>query len=183
MPSCLAGDRCWNAPHAWQAGWLTAAQFDGANLHPGQTARLTLAPQSVYGNSANATARFVPTWAPSAAPLFVSYRTSAGVDAFLNPVLQVRTRGPSRGPGGHLCCRRHARCRLDAPVSPHTSPLCPPALPQNKVLLHMANISGATDAQFTYFGAALGGEPRQRAQLGTTRTRHPGLRPWLETLA
>lgn len=83
-------DRCWNAPHAWQAGWLTAAEFDGANLAPGQTARLRLAPQSVYGNTGNATARFVPTWAPAAMPMFLSYRTAAGVDAHMNPALQAR---------------------------------------------------------------------------------------------
>ena len=65
------------------------------------------------------------------------------------------------------------------PLTPALSARLP--CPQNKVLLHMANISGATDARFTYFGAALGGEPRQRAQLGTTRTRDLGLRPWLET--
>lgn len=92
--SCAMGyccfDRCWNTPHAWQAGWLTATEFDASNFSPGQTAVLRLDSQSVYGNSARSAARVIPSWAPGAMPLFVGYRTAVGVDAALAPGLAGR---------------------------------------------------------------------------------------------
>ena len=44
--SCAMGyccsHRCWNTPHMWQQGWVTAAEFDASNMEAGQTATLWL---------------------------------------------------------------------------------------------------------------------------------------------
>lgn len=50
-----------------------------------------------------------------------------------------------------------AACVTNQPALVCLLPTCP-RLAQNKVLVHLSNISGPTDAAFTYFGAALGGE-------------------------
>jgi hypothetical protein len=64
---------CWNAPHAWQLGWLRARQLDGASLAPGATLALDLAPLAAPGALA---LRLLPSWAPGADALFASYRTA-----------------------------------------------------------------------------------------------------------
>lgn len=44
MAYCCAY-RCFNTPHAWQLGWISVQQVDGASLAPGQTVTATLASQ------------------------------------------------------------------------------------------------------------------------------------------
>ena len=73
--------RCWNTPHAWQMGWITAQQWDGGKLLPGYTLTATLASQSTTSRSG---LRIVPTWAAAADPLFVGYRTKAKGDSWLS---------------------------------------------------------------------------------------------------
>ncbi|PSC77062.1 hypothetical protein C2E20_0521 [Micractinium conductrix] len=85
MAYCCAY-RCFNTPHAWQLGWISVQQVDGASLAPGQTVTATLASQSVgraQGGGLRRGVRIVPTWAPAVDPLFLGYRTRHGGDATL----------------------------------------------------------------------------------------------------
>jgi hypothetical protein len=73
-------DRCFNTPHAWQAGWLTVRQLNGSSLPAGQTVSLELSSQGLVAQSG---ARIVPSWAAGVDPLFLGYRTATGIDANL----------------------------------------------------------------------------------------------------
>ncbi|PRW59320.1 hypothetical protein C2E21_2437 [Chlorella sorokiniana] len=92
--SCAMGycceNRCFNTPHMWQQGWLSAAEFDRRNLGRGQTITLTLAAQGTPSDGRYRAVRVVPSWVPAFAngsaavdPLFIGYRTGLGVDASL----------------------------------------------------------------------------------------------------
>lgn len=47
--SCAMGyccdNRCFNTPHMWQMGWLSAAEYDHSSLGVGQTVTLAVAAQ------------------------------------------------------------------------------------------------------------------------------------------
>ncbi|PSC76701.1 subunit of the ESCRT-III complex [Micractinium conductrix] len=93
--SCSMGyvgyTRCMNTPHAWQLGWTSAQQLDGASLAPGQTVTATLASQTTAGAARGAALRVLPDWAPAGtAPLFVGYRSRELGDAELPPSLAGR---------------------------------------------------------------------------------------------
>lgn len=78
MGSCCF-NRCFNTPHAFQLGWISAQQL--AALAPGQSVSLQLPSQSV--SAAGSALRVVPTWAPGVPDLWLGYRTKAGGDAEL----------------------------------------------------------------------------------------------------
>ncbi|KAI7842874.1 hypothetical protein COHA_003491 [Chlorella ohadii] len=78
MGSCCF-NRCFNTPHAFQLGWISAQQR--AALAPGQSVSLQLPSQSV--SAAGSALRVVPTWAPGVPDLWLGYRTKAGGDAEL----------------------------------------------------------------------------------------------------
>ena len=88
MGACCGG-RCPNTPHAWQLGWVSAAQYDGTSLAPGATVTATVwAHAEAAGVATRAGGlRVLPTWAPDQPPLFVGYRTRVGGDAALDPSL------------------------------------------------------------------------------------------------
>ncbi len=44
-------NRCPNAPHAWQLGWISVQQLDGTSLKAGQTATATLSSQALSDRS------------------------------------------------------------------------------------------------------------------------------------
>lgn len=76
MGSCCF-NRCFNTPHAFQLGWISAQQLTA--LAPGQSVSVQLPSQSV--SAAGAGLRVVPSWAPGAQELWLGYRTKAGGDA------------------------------------------------------------------------------------------------------
>lgn len=78
MGSCCF-TRCFNTPHAFQLGWISAQQLTA--LAPGQSISLQLPSQSA--SSAGSALRVVPTWAPGVQELWLGYRTKAGGDAEL----------------------------------------------------------------------------------------------------
>ncbi|KAL4427875.1 hypothetical protein ABPG75_001964 [Micractinium tetrahymenae] len=78
-----ATQRCFNTPHAWQLGWISAQLLDGASLAPGQTVSASLLSQA---SSDRTGLRILPSWAPGTAPVFVGYRTAQGGDAGLAPL-------------------------------------------------------------------------------------------------
>ncbi|PSC74160.1 hypothetical protein C2E20_2632 [Micractinium conductrix] len=80
-------DRCPNTPHAWQLGWISVRQLDGASLKPGVPVTLTVASQALSSQSG---LRIVPSWAAGVDPIFVGYRTKASGDAALEPQLAGR---------------------------------------------------------------------------------------------
>lgn len=108
-PVCRYGDatahmgfcchlRCPNTPHAWQLGWTSLAQLDGASLAPGQTVVATIAPQAQPGGASGSVGtgggvpglRIVPGWAAGADPVYLGFRRAAGGDSSLDPGLASR---------------------------------------------------------------------------------------------
>lgn len=70
MGRCCS-DRCYNAPHAWQLGWLTPQTLDERSLKPGQARTITFFSQT---RSKASSLLINATWAPKTVPLFISYR-------------------------------------------------------------------------------------------------------------
>ncbi|KAL4440139.1 hypothetical protein ABPG75_003140 [Micractinium tetrahymenae] len=86
-------DRCPNTPHAWQLGWLSVQQLDGAALLPGQTVTSTMASQ---GASAFSGIQILPSWAAGVDPIFVGYRTRTGGDAGTGQLIAGDDGAPGR---------------------------------------------------------------------------------------
>ena len=92
MMGACCSDRCPNAAHSWQMGWLSLTQHDGSTLAPGKTVSVTIYAQSSAVGIATRSGgvRINPTWAAGAQPVFVGYRVKAYSDAGLEAHLSGR---------------------------------------------------------------------------------------------
>lgn len=86
MGSCCA-ERCPNTPHAWQLGWLTVRQLDGASLRAGQTVTAALPTQAASDRTG---LRILASWATGVEPVFLGFRTRSRGDAGLDRAVAGR---------------------------------------------------------------------------------------------
>ena len=70
-----------NSAHAWQLGWTAPQLMRGTDLGPGQTVSVSIMAQA-HGQYSGLKIN-VTDWAPTAPPLFLSYRLAEGPDIYL----------------------------------------------------------------------------------------------------